>query len=87
MNRLSARSGMGEEKRRLALEIFGSNLVLDGQKLVGRATKPWDALAVSDPSMKMEHVVSAVRTAFGIADPVDGGLDPHATTPGEAAGS
>ena len=82
-----AAAGNLESKRTLALEIFGSNLTLDGQKLVGRATKPWDALAVSDPSMKMEHVVSAVRTAFGIADPEDGGLTPNATTPGESSGS
>jgi DNA invertase Pin-like site-specific DNA recombinase len=82
-----ARNGVGEEKRRVAINIFGSNLALVGQKLVGRATKPWEALAVSDYSLNIEHVVSVVRTAFGIADPVDGGLAPHATTPVETSGS
>ena len=81
-----AQSGSGLEKRRLALDIFGSNLSLDGQKLVGRATKPWNALVVSDRPVELEYMVAAVRTAFGIAEPVDAGHASHGTmapvTPG-----
>lgn len=82
-----ARSEVAEEKRRLALEIFGSNLTLHGQTLVGRATKPWDALVVSTHPLTLEHVVAAVRTAFGIAVPVDGGHDVHGITPRVTPGS
>lgn len=79
--------GSGEEKRSLALAIFGSNLSLDGQKLVSRATKPWDTLASSNPRPDFEHVVAAVRTAFEVAGPVDGGHDVHGITPKVIPGS
>lgn len=63
-----AREGAPEEKRRLAVEIFGSNLTLDGQKLVGKATKPWDALVPSDPPLTIEPLHAVVRTSFGIPE-------------------
>ncbi|MFO1459472.1 MAG: hypothetical protein U1G08_08675 [Verrucomicrobiota bacterium] len=82
-----ATEGSMEGKRTLAREVFGSNLTLVGQKLFGRATKPWSALANSGGHPDLEHVVSAVRMAFGIPEPVGGGLGPNATTPGETSGS
>ena len=39
-----AESGSLQEKRVLALEIFGSNLVLDAKKARGSCVKPWSAL-------------------------------------------
>ena len=56
------------EKRLLAIEIFGSNLTLDGRKLVGRATKPWDALLNSNSSVVSVPLYDAVRAAFGIPE-------------------
>ncbi len=38
-------SGSPQEKKGLASEIFGSNLVLDGKKARGSTLKPWSLLA------------------------------------------
>lgn len=54
------------EKRQLAVEIFGSNITLNGKSLAGRALKPWDALLSSHSKTSMVHISDAVRTAFGL---------------------
>jgi DNA invertase Pin-like site-specific DNA recombinase len=70
------------ELRGLALEIFGSNLSLDGQKLSGVALKPWDALLVFNQSKHVVPLRDAVRTAFGVPPHRDGDLL-HPTTAGQ----
>jgi chromosome segregation ATPase len=45
-----AESGSLPEKRVLALEIFGSNLVLDCKKARGSCVKPWSALVENSSS-------------------------------------
>ena len=41
-------SGSLQEKRVLALKVFGSNLVLDCKKARGSCVKPWSALVESN---------------------------------------
>jgi len=43
-------SGSLQEKRVLALEVFGSNLVLDCKKARGSCVKPWSLLVEKSPS-------------------------------------
>jgi hypothetical protein len=38
-----------QEKRVLALEFFGSNLVLDGKKARGSCVNPWSLLVENSP--------------------------------------
>jgi hypothetical protein len=52
------------EKRDIAKEIFGSNLVLDGKKARGEAVKPWAILAVNEFSNEWVHVLEVARTHF-----------------------
>ncbi len=63
-----ARTGTPEQRRALAVEVFGSNLTLDGQKLSGAATKPWDAIPSFNASGDLVTLYAAVRTAFGIPE-------------------
>ncbi len=56
--------GSAHEKRGLAVEIFGSNLRLDGKILRGRAVKPWDASLDFTPESGLVPLHTAVRNAF-----------------------
>ena len=49
-------SGSLQEKRVLALEVFGSNLVLDCKKARGSCVKPWSTLLELNQSGGMERV-------------------------------
>ena len=51
-----ADTGSSAEKRQLAVEIFGSNITLNGKSLAGRALKPWDALLASHSTTSMVGV-------------------------------
>ena len=46
----TAVSGSLQEKRVLALKIFGSNLVLEGKKARGSCVKPWSLLVENSSS-------------------------------------
>ena len=48
--------GSLQEKRVLALKVFGSNLVLDFKKARGSCVKPWSLLVETSPSGGMERV-------------------------------
>ncbi len=48
-------SGSLQEKRVLALKIFGSNLVLDSKKARGSCVKPWSLLVESSTSRLVER--------------------------------
>ena len=61
-------SGTTGELRALAVEVFGSNLTLDGKILGGRAVEPWNALVGFNPSTSLVPVLDAIRTAFGIPE-------------------
>ena len=50
-------SGSLQEKRVLALEVFGSNLVLDGKKARGSCVKSWSLLVENSSSGGMVRAV------------------------------
>ena len=49
-------SGSLQEKRVLALKVFGSNLVLDCKKARGSCVKPWSLLVESNQTGGLERV-------------------------------
>jgi hypothetical protein len=60
-----ARSGTVLEKRRIAVEVFGLNLTLNGKILLGRAMEPWPAASNfathrnSEPMIGIEPMTSS----------------------------
>ena len=56
--------GSLQEKRVLALKVFGSNLVLDCKKARGSCVKPWSALVESNQSGGLEWLYDFARTFF-----------------------
>ena len=57
-------SGSSEDKRGLALKIFGSNLVLDCKKARGCCVKPWSLLGEKSQTGGMVPLYTAARTFF-----------------------
>lgn len=57
-------AGALPEKRVLAAEVFGSNLVLDGKKARGYCLKPWSCLLETRPTGGMVRVYESARTFF-----------------------
>jgi len=57
-------SGSLQEKRVLAGEIFGSNLVLDSKKARGHCLKPWSLLVESTKTGGMVSLFDTARTFF-----------------------
>jgi site-specific DNA recombinase len=51
--RFVAESGTKHDKKRLAVEIFGSNLLLDQKNLAGMALKPWNLAQENRSQRKM----------------------------------
>jgi site-specific DNA recombinase len=60
-----AESGTLQEKRVLALEVFGSNLVLDSKKARGYCLKPWSYLSENSRTGGMVRVAGVEPTTFG----------------------
>jgi hypothetical protein len=59
-----AESGSLQEKRILALKVFGSNLVLDSKKPRGSCVKPWLLLVENSSSFLVECLYNSARTFF-----------------------
>ena len=59
-----AETGSPHEKKSLALQMFGSNLVLNGKTAHGRAVKPWSFLRNEASNLRIVHVYSLARTFF-----------------------
>lgn len=57
-----AETGALPEKRVLAQQVFGSNLVLDGKKARGYCLKPWSCLLETRPTGGMVPVVGLEPT-------------------------
>ena len=53
-----------EQKRVLALEVFGSNLILDCKKARGSCVKPWSLLVEKSLTGGMVSLYDAARTFF-----------------------
>ncbi len=53
-----------QQKRVLALEVFGSNLVLDCKKARGSCVKPWSLLVESNQTGGMVRVAGVEPTTF-----------------------
>ena len=52
------------EKKALAVKVFGSNLVLDGKKARGKAVKPWAILVENELPQDVECLFEATRKFF-----------------------
>jgi hypothetical protein len=59
-------SGSLQAKRVLALEVFGSNLVLDRKKARGSCVKPWSLLIENSPSGGMEPASGIEPPTYGL---------------------
>jgi site-specific DNA recombinase len=59
-----AQNGSQNEKRQLAVEIFGSNLRLDGKNLRGEAVKSWSSVPEISRWRKQECLYAEVRHAL-----------------------
>jgi predicted transcriptional regulator len=57
-------SGALQEKKGLALKIFGSNLVLDRKKARGSCVKPWSLIPLNTQTGGMVPLYNAARTFF-----------------------
>jgi hypothetical protein len=57
-------SGSLQEKRVLAQEVFGSNLVLDCKKARGSCVKPWSLLVETSPCGGVVPLFDSARTFF-----------------------
>ena len=60
-------SGSLQEKRVLAKEVFGSNLVLDRKKARGSCLKPW-SLLVENPSSQLVERVEGIEPSSQFAN-------------------
>jgi site-specific DNA recombinase len=60
-----AESGSLQEKRVLALKVFGSNLVLDSKKARGSCVKPW-SLLVEPSTSRMVERVKGIEPSFRV---------------------
>jgi hypothetical protein len=52
------------QKRDMARKIFGSNLVVKGQRVRGRAENPWSLIAGGYTGITIAHLFDAARTFF-----------------------
>ena len=59
-------SGSAEDKRGLALKIFGSNLVLDCKKARGSCVKPWSLLVEKTKTIKLVGVTGLEPVTFRV---------------------
>jgi hypothetical protein len=59
-------SGSLQEKRVLALEVFGSNLILDCKKARGSCIKPWSLLVESNQTGGMEPMSGIEPPTYGL---------------------
>ena len=59
-------SGSLQEKRVLAQEVFGSNLVLDCKKARGSCVKPWSALVEFNQTGGMVRLARIERATTGL---------------------
>jgi hypothetical protein len=69
--RFVVKDGRKDEVRRLALEIFGSNLTLVGKTLRGEAVKPWSLLPKTGINLCLVTILTVARQLFGNSRPVD----------------
>ena len=61
-----AKTGSLHEKKRLASDIFGSNLTLVGKKASGSALKPWSFLPISRDFLEVVGRVGFEPTTNGL---------------------
>jgi len=59
-----AEIGSPKEKKRVASEVFGSNLFLDNKKARGDALKPWSLLSENHSLLEMVPLYRTARTFF-----------------------
>jgi len=59
-----ALNGSFANKKALAVQIYGSNLVLEQKKARGEAVKPWAILGENELSIDVAHVFDLARTFF-----------------------
>ena len=60
----TAEKGSPQEKKRVAVQVFGSNLILESKEARGCSTKPWSTLLENHQTGGMVHLYRSARTYF-----------------------